>query len=301
VQVGDGLLVSDGTVSATPASIGAAAASHTHSASDVTSGTLAVARGGTGLSASPSLLTNLASTTAANVLQASPRPGVTGVLPVANGGTGASTAAEAAKNLTLDILGQPSSSIAQDADLNSFTEPGVYIFTRGSSPNLSNSPTNYDFVMTVRMINASIRRQQMYQFNGGRFERLVSNTEEELTKWSQNIFDTNMIVASGIIGVETVKWIKYKNGSFIVTGYFTTDTIDITNQSGSIYFTNQQFFTLPFAVSSASSSFGIMNSSWQWMQTCGMSSTTQFRYRVFSPKSESSQNCQIAVLIVGTY
>jgi hypothetical protein len=224
-----------------------------------------------------------------------------GTLAVARGGTGADTAAEAAKNLTLDILGQPSSSIAQDADLNSFTEPGVYIFTRGSSPNLSNSPTNYDFVMTVRMINASIRRQQMYQFNGGRFERLVSNTEEELTKWSQNIFDTNMIVASGIIGVETVKWIKYKNGSFIVTGYFTTDTIDITNQSGSIYFTNQQFFTLPFAVSSASSSFGIMNSSWQWMQTCGMSSTTQFRYRVFSPKSESSQNCQIAVLIVGTY
>jgi hypothetical protein len=79
--------------------IGAAPASHTHAASDVTSGTLAVARGGTGLSASPSLLTDLASTTAANVLQASPRPGVTGMLPVANGGTGASTAAKALENL----------------------------------------------------------------------------------------------------------------------------------------------------------------------------------------------------------
>ena len=33
----------------TPASIGAAAASHTHSAADVTSGTLPVARGGTGV------------------------------------------------------------------------------------------------------------------------------------------------------------------------------------------------------------------------------------------------------------
>ena len=59
--------------------------------SKASAGTLAVARGGTGLTASPSMLVNLASTTAANVLAASPRPGVTGVLPVANGGTGSST------------------------------------------------------------------------------------------------------------------------------------------------------------------------------------------------------------------
>ena len=59
--------------------------------SKASTGTLAVARGGTGLTASPSMLVNLASTTAANVLAASPRPGVTGVLPVANGGTGSST------------------------------------------------------------------------------------------------------------------------------------------------------------------------------------------------------------------
>lgn len=51
-------------------------------------GTLAVGNGGTGLTASPSMLTNLGSTTAANVLQASPRPGVTGTLPIGNGGTG---------------------------------------------------------------------------------------------------------------------------------------------------------------------------------------------------------------------
>ena len=37
------------------------------------------------------MLTNLASTTAANVLTASPRPGVTGTLPVGNGGTGRAT------------------------------------------------------------------------------------------------------------------------------------------------------------------------------------------------------------------
>ena len=59
--------------------------------SKASAGTLAIARGGTGLTASPSMLVNLASTTAANILAASPRPGVTGVLPVANGGTGSST------------------------------------------------------------------------------------------------------------------------------------------------------------------------------------------------------------------
>lgn len=62
----------------------------------ITSGTwqgtkVGVAYGGTGLTASPSMLTNLASTTAANVLTASPRPGVTGILPVDNGGTGRNT------------------------------------------------------------------------------------------------------------------------------------------------------------------------------------------------------------------
>ena len=51
-------------------------------------GTLPVGSGGTGLTASPSMLTNLGSTTAADILTASPRPGVTGTLPVANGGTG---------------------------------------------------------------------------------------------------------------------------------------------------------------------------------------------------------------------
>lgn len=61
---------------------------HKHAAGDITSGTLAVARGGTGVTSNPSMLVNLGSTTAASVFAASPRPGVTGTLPVANGGTG---------------------------------------------------------------------------------------------------------------------------------------------------------------------------------------------------------------------
>lgn len=74
---------------------GKAASTHNHAAGDITSGTLAVARGGTGVTANPSMLTNLGSTSAASVFAASPRPGVTGTLPIANGGTGATTAAAA--------------------------------------------------------------------------------------------------------------------------------------------------------------------------------------------------------------
>ena len=63
-------------------------ANHNHAASNITSGTLGTARGGTGITSNPSMLVNLASTTAASVFATSPRPGVTGVLPIANGGTG---------------------------------------------------------------------------------------------------------------------------------------------------------------------------------------------------------------------
>ena len=67
------------------------------------SGTLPISNGGTGLTSSPSMLTNLGSTTAANVLTASPRPGVTGTLPIANGGTGKTTANDAANALLMGL------------------------------------------------------------------------------------------------------------------------------------------------------------------------------------------------------
>ena len=67
-------------------------------------GTLAIGNGGTGLTSSPSMLTNLGSTTAANVLQASPRPGITGTLGLGNGGTNATTAAGARTNLGLGTM-----------------------------------------------------------------------------------------------------------------------------------------------------------------------------------------------------
>lgn len=74
---------------------------HKHAAGDITSGTLPIGRGGTGLNASPSILINLAATVADSVFKSAPRPGVTGTLPVTNGGTGATTAANARTNLGL--------------------------------------------------------------------------------------------------------------------------------------------------------------------------------------------------------
>ena len=79
----------------TASEIGAAASSHNHSAANITSGTLAIARGGTGITSNPSMLVNLGSTSAASVFAASPRPGITGTLSIAHGGTGATTAAAA--------------------------------------------------------------------------------------------------------------------------------------------------------------------------------------------------------------
>ena len=71
---------------------GATAATHVGiNAGHINTGTLAIARGGTGITSNPSMLVNLGSTSAANVFAASPRPGITGTLSIAHGGTGCTT------------------------------------------------------------------------------------------------------------------------------------------------------------------------------------------------------------------
>ena len=68
-------------------------------ASKVGNGIFPVARGGTGLAASPSMRVNLGSTGTDSVMKASPRPGIEGTLAVGHGGTGATSAKDARKNL----------------------------------------------------------------------------------------------------------------------------------------------------------------------------------------------------------
>ena len=89
---------STGTITATKF-VGDGSGLTTLSAANISAGTLAVARGGTGVTSNPSMLINLGSTTAASVFAASPRPGVTGTLAVTNGGTGATNAKAALTNL----------------------------------------------------------------------------------------------------------------------------------------------------------------------------------------------------------
>lgn len=54
-----------------------------------------IVHGGTGMTTSPVIIVDLASSSSTNVLQSNPTPGVTGTLTIAHGGTGATTAANA--------------------------------------------------------------------------------------------------------------------------------------------------------------------------------------------------------------
>jgi len=71
-------------------------------ADSITTGVLPIARGGTGLIVNPSMLINLESTTAADVFQASPRPGIVGTLPIGYGGTGNTTGTATLATTTAD-------------------------------------------------------------------------------------------------------------------------------------------------------------------------------------------------------
>ena len=160
----------------TAAQVGAAAASHAHG--NVTSagaigtaankavytgtsgvlqaGTLPVAAGGTGLTSAPSLLVNLASASAAGILSASPRPGVTGTLPVARGGTGQTSLA----GLASQLQGQGLSKVAV----------GTYT---GNAPNPSNNQDDksahtqtISLPFTPKAVLVMTRKGQIHYDNG---------------------------------------------------------------------------------------------------------------------------------------
>ena len=182
------------SINITPAAIGAAASSHNHSAANITSGTLAIARGGTGLAASPSMLVNLGSDDAANVFTASPRPGVTGTLPIANGGTGATSAAAArtALGITPANIGAATTSHNHTTDdITDFEEavnglipsipsklpnPQALTFTGavsatydGSTAKTINIPTSgaTDEDLIIKLNGGTTEGTNMFTFDGG--------------------------------------------------------------------------------------------------------------------------------------
>ena len=182
------------SINITPAAIGAAASSHNHSAANITSGTLAIARGGTGLAASPSMLVNLGSDDAVNVFTASPRPGVTGTLPIVNGGTGATTAAAArtALGITPANIGAATTSHNHTTDdITDFEEavnglipsipsklpnPQALTFTGavsatydGSAARTINIPTSgaTDEDLIIKLNGGTTEGTNMFTFDGG--------------------------------------------------------------------------------------------------------------------------------------
>lgn len=103
---------------------------------------LPVTRGGTGITANPSMLINLASTNAAGVFQTNPRPGITGTLPIANGGTGGNTANIALSNLTSAM---PYNGNWKDAPLGM----SIYYYDTNSASTYD-VPSGASFVVVIR-------------------------------------------------------------------------------------------------------------------------------------------------------
>jgi hypothetical protein len=110
---------------------GKASASHTHAAGDISSETLAIARGGTGRTSIVNARANLASTTAANAVAGD--IGVTGTFAIAIGGTGATTARNAARALMCVSAGG-------SVDLNTLDNIGSWTFTTTSGNTAINVP-----------------------------------------------------------------------------------------------------------------------------------------------------------------
>ena len=127
-----------------------------------------ITKGGTGLTSSPSMLTNLASLSEDDVLQASPRPGVTGVLSIANGGTG-----------TADPI----------TNLHGLHNLGCLIDTTGGLVNII-GPVNGDKLMICRgdlTMNADSKQVTM----GGSFKDVGSY--QVFTSFQGSTTDTSQI------------------------------------------------------------------------------------------------------------
>lgn len=165
----------------------------------------------------PSMLVNLASTTAADVFEESPRPGVTGTLPISRGGTGYTSnpgiLVNLASNLTASLFG--SSSVTPGVT-------GTLPVTRGgtgttSLSSLANSlssylGSNYDIYVGSKVVNGSDAWQTLFtssqyrSLTGHTFSQsadvvLVMNGDADAN--ACDIYGTTYRSGSGNIGVKT--------------------------------------------------------------------------------------------------
>jgi len=159
-----------GNVNLAPANIGAAPSSHNHSASNITSGTLPIARGGTG------------ATTVAGARNNLGLGNTSGAVPIANGGTGATSADAARANLGLNgtiASTAARKTVASDTATTiasiSLTQPGVYIIM--SRAQFDSNANGYRLVhpragstdyagQTVRAISGAVTEISSFDFLG---------------------------------------------------------------------------------------------------------------------------------------
>lgn len=190
--------------------------------------TVTVAQGGTGLTDSPSMLVNLASTTAADVLVASPRPGVTGTLGAAHGGTGQTTLAKAASSL-IDNL---STATANMSDAG-------YIITGDAS---STTSTTYYRRPAEKIVNATLVKSALgtTTTSAGKFlkdDGTWAVPEDTDTKVTQTVTTTNATypiltcatssntsTVTGTSRFDTKVFINHSTGKIISAGSISTST-----------------------------------------------------------------------------
>lgn len=145
-----------------------------------------IADGGTGLTASPSMLTNLASTTADNVLKANPRPGVTGTLPIANGGTGMTKNPSMLVNLA---------SVTADTVFKESPRPGVTgtLPIANGGTGATTGPTACENLGAVKksgdIMTGALRTTALISYNGTWAQVSLRKTADDTVGFSTYFFD----------------------------------------------------------------------------------------------------------------
>lgn len=129
-------------------------------ASKITSGTLPLARGGTGLMENPSMLVNLASTTADSVLKSGPRPGVIGTLPVTNGGTGITSN----PSLLINLASTTAASVFATSPRPGIT--GTLPIANGGTGNTTGLAASATKLATARTIKTNLASTSAASFDG---------------------------------------------------------------------------------------------------------------------------------------